>query len=125
MDELESLQGKKRRVRISTQRQTNIPKEFYEAFNFGNEGVMELTNKGILIRPGDYETVDFSTDILTDLVKRGYKDTDLIEEFKRMKTNIPKALEVMKKEAMAQPRIKSSLDDYLDALEDDEEDEDE
>jgi bifunctional DNA-binding transcriptional regulator/antitoxin component of YhaV-PrlF toxin-antitoxin module len=125
MDELEGLRGKKKRVRISTQRQTNIPKEFYEAFNFGDEGIMELTNKGILIRPSDYETVDFSADILTDLVKRGYKDSELIEEFKRIKTDIPKALEMMKKEAMAQPTITGSLDDYLDALEDDEEDEDE
>ena len=39
------------------------------------------------------------------------------------KADIPAALQSLEQETMAQPVIQGSLDDYLDALEDDEEDE--
>lgn len=68
-----------------------------------------------------YEEVDFSEYILRDLIHQGYSGEALIKEFKRIKLKIPSALEKLKKEAMEQPAITGSLDDYLDSLEDDEE----
>ncbi|WP_177167612.1 hypothetical protein [Planococcus faecalis] len=46
-----------------------------------------------------------------------------MQEFKKIKARIPKALQALEQETMAQPVIQGSLDDYLDALEDNEEDE--
>lgn len=112
-----------RRVKVSKQRQINIPKDFYEALNLSDEALVEFTGKEIVIRPAEYETVDFSEDILKDLVREGYSGDELVERFIRIKSEIPKALNRMKKETMENPVITGSLEDYLDSLEDDEEDE--
>lgn len=119
---MEELQGKVRRVRISSQRQMNIPKEFYEALNLKDEAIVEFRGKELIIRPSE-EVVDFSTDILQDLVSQGYAGDELVKEFTRLKANLPKALERMKKEAMEQPILTGDLDDALDSLLDGDEDE--
>jgi len=111
-----------RRVKISKQRQISIPKEFYEALNLDDEAIVEFTGKEIIIKPVEHEVVDFSEDILKDLIDQGYGGQDLIKEFSRVKSNIPRALDLMKREAMEQPSVEGSLDDYLDSLEDDGED---
>lgn len=112
-----------KRVKVSKQRQISIPKEFYEALNIDDEALLEFTGKAIIIRAAESENVDFSKEILTDLVKKGYSGEELIQEFIRLKSNIPRALDFLKKEAMQQPAITGSLDDYLDSLEDDGDDE--
>jgi len=113
--------NKKRRVRISSQRQITIPKEFYTEMNLDDEAVIEFTGKVMIIGPAEQEVVDFSTDILKDLVAKGIAGEELISEFSRIKASIPQALEAMKKEALQQPIIAESLDDYLDSLEEDDE----
>lgn len=123
-DTVSYLNGKPiRRVRVSKQRQISIPKDFYNALNLDDEALVEYTGDSIIIRPAGFEEVDFSEDILKDLINQGYSGDALIKEFKHIKSNIPRALDSMKKEAMDQPAITGSLDDYLDSLEDDEEDE--
>ncbi|OIJ22479.1 hypothetical protein BKP45_03420 [Anaerobacillus alkalidiazotrophicus] len=112
-----------RRVKVSKQRQINIPKDFYDALNITDEAIIEFTGKEIIIRPAEYETVDFSADILKDLVRQGYSGNELIQQFTRIKVEIPSALERMKKEAMANPVVTGSLEDYLDTVEDEEGDE--
>lgn len=112
--------NKKRRVRISSQRQLTIPKEFYTEMNLADEAMIEFTGKEIIIRSAEQEVVDFSTDILKDLVAKGISGEELIGEFTRIKASIPQALEAMKKEALQQPAIIGSLDAYLDSLEADE-----
>lgn len=113
---------KKRRVRISTQRQLTIPKEFYTAMNLEDEAMIEFTGKEMIIRSTELEVVDFSTDILKDLVAQGIAGDELIEEFTRIKASIPVALEAMKKEALRQRVITTgSLDEYLNSLDEDDE----
>lgn len=112
-----------RRVRVSKQRQINIPKEFYEALNLSDEAFVEFTGKEIVIRPADYEVVDFSEAILKDLVDQGYEGSELVQRFSRIKAEIPAALGRMKLEAMENPVITGDLDEYLDSLEDDKDDE--
>ncbi|MFB4166140.1 hypothetical protein ACE1TI_20695 [Alteribacillus sp. JSM 102045] len=112
-----------RRVKVSRQRQINIPKEYHEALNLEDEAFLEFTGKEIIIRPADPEVIDFSEDILRDLISQGYEGNQLIEEFTRIKSNIPKALDYLKQETMEQPTVTGSLDEYLDALEDEDEDE--
>lgn len=113
----------KRRVRVSQQRQLSIPKDFYLALGLADEAVMEFTGTEIIIRPATFEEVDFSADILQDLIAQGLSGQELLQEFKKIKAHIPAALKTLEQETMAQPVIQGSLDDYLDALEDDEEDE--
>lgn len=113
----------KRRVRVSQQRQVNIPKDFYQALGLDDEAVMEFTGKEIIIRPATFEEVDFSEDILQELIAQGYSGTELLGEFKKAKASVSTALQTIEKETMDQPLIRGSLDDYLDSLEDVEEDE--
>lgn len=112
-----------RRIKVSKQRQINIPKDFYDALDISDEAFIEFTGKEIVIRPAEFETVDFSEDILKDLVNQGYSGHELVRRFAQVKAEIPKALERMKTEAMMKPNITGSLDDYLDSLEDDDADE--
>lgn len=50
------------------------------------------------------------------MVKRGYSGEDLIKEFTRIKSEIAKALEMMKNEVLASSFGKESLEDYLDSI---------
>lgn len=115
---MDNFTNKIKRVKISSQRQINIPKDFYEALDLGDEALVEFTGKEIIIRPVMEEIVDFSTDILTDLVKQGYSGENLIREFTRIKSAIPKALETMKNEVVAGSLVNENLEDYLDSTED-------
>ena len=112
-----------RRVRVSKQRQISIPKDFYDSLNIEDEALLEFTGNAIVIHPADFEDVDFSQNILRDLMNRGYSGEELIEEFGKFKSKIPQALRTLKRETMEQPTITGSLGDYLDSLEDNEEDE--
>ena len=113
----------KRRVRVSQQRQLSIPKDFYQALGLDDEAFIEFTGKEIIIRPATFEEVDFSEDILQELIAQGYSGTELLKEFKKAKAGVSTALQALKEETMVQPVIQGSLDDYLDSLEDEEEDE--
>ncbi|MCJ7840652.1 AbrB/MazE/SpoVT family DNA-binding domain-containing protein [Lederbergia sp. NSJ-179] len=118
------ISGKRlRRVKVSKQRQISIPKEFYDALNIDDEATVEFTGKELIIRPLIAEEEDFSEDILRDLVRQGYTGDELIQKFSKMKRNIPKALDYMKKETQKQPMVSESLDEYLESLEDTPEDE--
>ena len=113
----------KRRVRVSQQRQLSIPKDFYLALGLDDEAVLEFTGKEIIIRPATFEEVDFSEDILQDLIAQGFSGQELLQEFKNVRSTLPAALQALEQETMEQPVIQGSLDDYLDSLEDDEDDE--
>lgn len=118
------ISGKRlRRVKVSKQRQISIPKDFYDALNIDDEATVEFTGKELIIRPLIAEEEDFSEDILRDLVRQGYTGDELIQKFSKMKRNIPKALDYMKKETQKQPMVSESLDEYLESLEDTPEDE--
>lgn len=118
------ISGKRlRRVKVSKQRQISIPKDFYDALNIDDEATVEFTGKELIIRPLIAEEEDFSEDILRDLVGQGYTGDELIQKFSKMKRNIPKALDYMKKETQKQPMVSESLDEYLESLEDTPEDE--
>jgi bifunctional DNA-binding transcriptional regulator/antitoxin component of YhaV-PrlF toxin-antitoxin module len=110
-----------RRVRVSKQRQINIPKDFYDALDLDDEALIEFTGKEIIIRSAEVEQVDFSVDILNDLTNQGYSGQELIKKFSEIKRDIPRALDELKKDTMSLPTINGSLDDYLDSLEDDDE----
>ena len=109
-----------RRVKVSKQRQITIPKDFYDALNLTDEAFIEFNGREITIRPAEDEVVDFSEDILRDLVGQGYAGNELISRFTKIKSEIPRALNRMKEEAMRNPAITGSLDEFLDSVADEE-----
>lgn len=123
VNSLDAGKKSKRHVKVSQQRQISIPKDFYQALGFEGEAVMEFTGTEIIIRPATFEDVDFSEDILQDLIAKGYSGPELLEEFKKAKANISTALQTLEEETMNQPDVHGNLSDYLDSLDSDEEDE--
>lgn len=73
-----------------------------KSFNVG-EGVKlrpRLTDKGIFYEfVNDDDFFDFDEDILKDLVSQGFEGQKLISEFKKMKKNIPAAMDKLIDEA--------------------------
>lgn len=73
-----------------------------KSFNVG-EGVKlrpRLTDKGIFYEfVNDDDFFDFDEDILKDLVSQGVEGQKLISEFKKMKKNIPAAMDKLIDEA--------------------------
>jgi|SRR5699024_1850176 len=118
---------KRKRVRISSQRQFTIPKDFYDALDFKDEAFVEFNakSKQLSIKPADEnDVVDFSVDILRDLQEQGYTGEDLVQKFVEVKSQIPYALEQVKQEALNSPKLTNqSLGEYLDSLDDRDEDE--
>src|SRR5581483_9469566 len=95
---LENERKKARRVSISKQRQISIPKDFYDALGLENEAMVEYVGNAIVIRPPATE-IDFSKQILEDLVKEGYQGDELVQEFMRRKSNIKPAIQRLVQEA--------------------------
>lgn len=121
---LENERKKARRVSISKQRQISIPKDFYDALGLENEAMVEYVGNAIVIRPPATE-IDFSKQILEDLVKEGYQGDDLVQEFMRRKSNIKPAIQRLIQEAKDREPIGDDLDAYLDSLTDEDLAEDE
>lgn len=121
---LENERKKARRVSISKQRQISIPKDFYDALGLENEAMVEYVGNAIVIRPPATE-IDFSKQILEDLVKEGYQGDDLVQEFIRRKSNIKPAIQRLAQEARDRKPIGDDLDAYLDSLTDEDLAEDE
>lgn len=116
---------RQKRVKVSKQRQITIPKEYYEALNLTDEAMVEFTGNEIIIRPAEQEYVDFSSDILKDLVSRGYEGDELIVMFDKIKADIPNALRRMTEDVANKNPLNSieELDALLDAEELDEDEE--
>ena len=109
--------GNTKRVKISSKRQISIPKEFFEAMHFSNEAIIEFTGTSLIIKQVPESAVDFSSEILKDLVEeRGLSGHELLVEFNRIKQGFPTAIEKLKATAMEEPPISMNSADYLASL---------
>ena len=111
------------RVKISKQRQVNIPKEFYDSLNLSEEAFVEYTGNSIILRPVKSEEVDFSEYILRDLVDEGCQGEELISRFKEIKSQLPDAVDSLVKESRDGHIVEGDLDHFLDSLNEEELDE--
>lgn len=118
---VEESRKKPKRIKVSTQRQITIPKEFYDAVHLHDEAIIELRGNEIIIRTAPKETTDFSTDILKDLMARGLEGDELLAEFERTKNRVAQALHSLNQEVAQQPLIEGRLTEFIDSLPDDEE----
>lgn len=82
-----------KRVAVSSKRQISIPKEFYQDLNIQEEIIMEKVGNRLIIRPSNYDNyVDFTEEILQDLIEEGCPKEQLVEKLKERKTNMYPAL---------------------------------
>lgn len=83
---------------ISSKRQITIPQPFFDELGFQEE--VEFIKRGneLVIRPAKSE-MDFSEEILKDLVVQGLSGEELVTEFKAVKSQLRPAAERMMKEA--------------------------
>ncbi len=88
------------RRNISAKRQVTIPQIFYEDLGFEKE--VEFIRRGneLILRPVR-DDMDFSKEILEDLVAQGLSGQELINEFAAVKSKIRPAVEIMLEEAKA------------------------
>lgn len=67
------------------------------------------------------EHVDFSVDILNDLIEKGYTGTELVTKFAEIKQGIPDALKRLEEEALEGPvLVGTDLGAFIDSLDNDE-----
>lgn len=90
-----SKKRKLKRISVSSKRQISIPKEFHDHLNISDEVTVELVGDHLVITPIRESMADFSDEILADLVKEGYVGEQLILEFKRRKSQIGPAIEML------------------------------
>lgn len=115
--ENQSFEDNKKRIKISSKRQISIPKDFFEAMNFTNEAIIEFTGNSLIIKQVPEGVVDFSTEILEELVnERGLSGPELLSEFQRIKSGLPIAISKLKAAAIEEPIISGSSADYLASL---------
>ncbi|EDW5948335.1 hypothetical protein [Bacillus sp. RS11] len=106
-----------KRVRISSKRQISIPKEFFDAMHFSDEALIEFTGTSLIIKQVSEEAVDFSSEILKDLVEgRGLSGKELIDEFTRIKQGLPSAINKMTAAAIKESKVHTNTADYMASL---------
>lgn len=83
---------KTKKISVSEKRQITIPKDFFDALNIGKEIECGMVDNYIIIKPiRENFTDEFSEYILQDILKEGYKDKDILEEFKKRRNELKKA----------------------------------
>lgn len=88
-------------ITVSSKRQITIPQKFYNSLGFENDAECELRDGGIFIKPikAKTENVDFSTEILKDLISQGFSGEQLLLKFIEMKSKIRSSAEKLSEEA--------------------------
>lgn len=115
-------QVNKKIITISSKRQITIPQKFYDSLGFAGSAECIAKDGGIFIKPlhEDADTVDFSAEILADLIDQGYTGKELLHKFVETKKKIRPAVEKMIKDAetvIYDESSKCSLDDLFAAEE--------
>lgn len=92
-----------RRVRVSKNRQFNIPKDFYDHLGMGEEAIIELHNNRLVIRNAESDNNYFAEQIMEELFSEGYSNDQegFISEFKRRSNEIKPAVESLITDALA------------------------
>ncbi|MDR2649386.1 MAG: AbrB/MazE/SpoVT family DNA-binding domain-containing protein [Clostridiales bacterium] len=70
-------------ISVSVKRQLTIPQKYFDVLGFSSEAECILQNDSLLIRPVRVTGgVEFSEQILSDLISQGYEGQELLEKFK-------------------------------------------
>lgn len=92
-----------RRVRVSQNRQFNIPKDFYDYLGMGEEAIIELHSNRLVIRNAESDNNYFAEQIMEELFSEGYSNDQekFIYEFKRRSNEIKPAVESLITDALS------------------------
>ena len=90
---------KPKRISVSEKRQITIPMEYYKALGIENEVECIMKNNCIVIRAVKQDDNEISERILQDIIKEGYKQEDILKEFRKRKAKVRPAIEQMILEA--------------------------
>ncbi len=89
-----------KRVSITSKGQLTIPRMFYSMLGFGNKADCILKDNMLIIKPiKPNNNDDLSEQILSELINKGYNGVELLNEFKRIRSQIRPAVENLLKEA--------------------------
>ncbi len=90
----------KKYIRISSKRQITIPQKYYDALGFEDQAECILNDSAIVIRPvRENVGIDFSEQVLADLVSEGYSGDELVKMFSKKNSEIKDAWDKMLSEA--------------------------
>ena len=96
---MEKMSMKPKRISVSEKRQITIPMEYYKALGIENEVECIMKNNCIVIRAVKQDDNEISERILQDIIKEGYKQEDILKEFRKRKAKVRPAIEQMMLEA--------------------------
>lgn len=96
---MEKMSVKPKRISVSEKRQITIPMEYYKALGIENEVECIMKNNCIIIRAVKQDDNEISERILQDIIKEGYKQEDILKEFRKRKAKVRPAIEQMILEA--------------------------
>lgn len=89
-------------IRVSTKRQIAIPQKYFEELGFKDEAECILNGSELCIRPISKQGGgEFAEQIPADLIKKGFSEEDLLEQFKIAQRKVRPAVEKLIKEADA------------------------
>lgn len=105
-----------KRISVSKKRQITIPQKFFDSLNIGEEVECIMTNSEIIIRPVRQET-EFAEEILKDLIAKGFQGEQLLDEFRKTRSQIRPAIKRMIVEAeLVANSLSGSEDDKMKEL---------
>lgn len=100
-----------KKVSISPKRQITIPQKFFTILGFGTEAECIMRGNELVLRPVRTNTGgEFAEQILADLIAHGYDGNELLERFKKARSQVRPAVEAMLVEAN---RVASSESEYV------------
>ena len=87
-------------ISVSGKRQVTIPRKYFETLGFNNEAECFLQDNAIVIRPiKENSGMEFSEQILADLIKQGVSGEELLVQFKELSKKIAPAMSKLISEA--------------------------
>lgn len=97
-----------KRISITSKRQLTIPQAFYSILGFGKEADCIVQDDMLIIKPvKSKQGNSFSEQILEDLIDKGYSGKKLLEEFKKINSEVKPAIKDMLNEAKLAAQGKS------------------
>ena len=89
-----------KRISINSRRQLTIPQAFYSLLGFGREADCIVKDDMLIIKPiKSFDEDTFSEQILAELIAKGFKGQKLLEEFKKLRSQVKPAVKNLLKEA--------------------------
>lgn len=98
---LERDQMERKIISVSQKRQITLPLPFYKHLDLGSEVECSLEDGAIVIRPLQNNNMEFSVEILKDLVSQGLSGQELVKQFEKESKGIRKAVTTLIEEADA------------------------